>query len=588
MLFQAKLPLLGANLTAQRAEIAAEWEPQGARLQTLTIAGREVSLLATPDNRLRSFYATDGNFHLVTNSRALVERFVTLRDSRASLGDSVEFRSARTVLPGDRRDTLFAYFSAPFFQGWVSPQYQVELRRRLRAAAEIESVQLARLAAAAERQPADTIEDLVAGGFLPRGFGRRSDGSETVIAGSRVLDSLRGERGHFLPIPDVAIDGVTLRESQACVEQADFYSKNWRQMDPLLIGVKRFALDDRGLERIAIDAWMLPFAAEKYGWLTSVLGPPTRTRVAPAPGDLVTMQAVLKGGLLSPNVPPHHLFLGIQDNHPLTDLRPDSLLKTLMMVRTTPGYLGAWPKPGFLDLLPWGLGGGPPDVQGFSQLPLGIWRRQWADYSVVAFDPNLLANVTPQLRVEETEDAAQVRLHIGDLSNAKLQTLVNQLSYNRAWQASLGNTRLLHILTQQLQVPRNEALAVAEQLLDAKLRCTLDGDYTLNAIAEGADGWTSSRWNSTAASAMPDDYRAPLLDWFRGAEAGLTMPGDHLVLHATLDMQRKPAEQPAAPLPRFDLFGGFGTGLGRKQPAADTKPPRPAADNATKKPPREF
>ncbi|MCA9206000.1 MAG: hypothetical protein KDA59_23265, partial [Planctomycetales bacterium] len=87
--------------------------------------------------------------------------------------------------------------------GLVSPQYQIELTRRMKAEADIELLRLARLTARNEGSPAQSIDELVAGGFLPREFGRRPDGSGPIEAGDTILDSRRGARGSFLPIPDV-------------------------------------------------------------------------------------------------------------------------------------------------------------------------------------------------------------------------------------------------------------------------------------------------------------------------------------------------------------------------------------------------
>ena len=68
---------------------------------------------------------------------------------------------------------------------------------------------MARWAARAEKQPARTIADLIAAGALPKGFGRRPDGSTPIWKGDTVVDSLRGPRGSFLPVPDVPIRAVT-------------------------------------------------------------------------------------------------------------------------------------------------------------------------------------------------------------------------------------------------------------------------------------------------------------------------------------------------------------------------------------------
>lgn len=569
ILFQSRTPLFSVDINRQRAEAAEKEKDNGATLETVEIAGRDVSFLSTPDNRLRSFYVADGDYHLITTSRAIMERFleVSQGEGNGSLGANQDFRHARTVMPTSREDTIFVYLSSAFFQGLISPQYQVELSRRLRSVTEMELLQLAKLAARAENKSAESIEDLVQGYLLPEGFGKRADGSSLVDLGDRVIDSVRGARGSFLPIPDVPLRFVTRSESAKLASQATYYGDQWRQMDPLMAGIKRYALEGERMERIVIDAHVSPFGQEKYGWITSLLGPPTRVRISPAPGDIITAQAAVKGGLLSAQIPPHHLFLGVQDNVPLTDLQPTGFFKTLMVMRTTPGYMGAWPKPGFLDWLPFGLGGGPVDAYGYSRLPFGVWRRQWDAFSALSFDPKLLAHVTPHLVPEEAENDAQIRIYVGDLSTAKLQTWVNMMTYGRSYQASLGNAKLLHALSQQLAVPREDALTEAERLLDAKLVCSVGGEYKLDQQPGSVGLWKSTNWPDSGRA--PDDYRARLLEWFRGMDAELSVYDDQMVLHTVVDMQRKPTEKPKVELPffNFNLFGG-----GKKTPPKKSSP----------------
>ena len=90
-------------------------------------------------------------------------------------------------------------------------------------------------------------------------------------------------------------------------------------------------------------------------------------------------------------------------------------------------------------------------------------------------------------------------------------------------------------------------------LLDTRLVCTLGGRYELDNQA-GRTVWQSTAI-AEAGGAMPDDYQAPLLDWFRGATVDLTKRADRLDLHAEVDMQRKKVE-PGFKLPSFNLFGG--------------------------------
>ncbi len=555
LLFHARDPLLGQDLLRQRATALREQQAAGATEESVEIEGREVSFLSTPDNRLRSFYAVDGDFHLVTTSRAMVARFLQVGSGpgNRSLGESVEFQHARSLMPISREDTIFVYFSAPFFQGLVSPQYQVESQRRLRAASDLDSLRLAHWAARHEGGSAASIEDLIRGDFLPADFGRRPDGSQPVERNGEWGDSLRGTQGTFTPVPDVEITQITDAEARRWTEQAAFYEESWQRLDPLMVGIRRFALEGQDQERVVIDAHISPFGEEKYGWITSMVGPATAVQVQPAPGDVITAQAVVSGGRWMPFIPTHHLFLGIQDHEPLASRPRDGLFGALALVATTPGYLGSWPRSGFLDRLPLGLGGGPPDARGYSRLPLGIYRRQWEDFSALAFDWRLLEQVTPGLGVEEAEDQAQLRVDVGDLSQAALRRWVNLVTFERAEQASRGNTHLLHAMSQQLGVPLEEAREAAEQLLNAQLICSLGGEYRLDERGH----WVSDAWPTVRAARPPAEYQAPLLEWFRGLNLQATMYPDRVILLADLDLQRKPAER-ARPLPLFDLFRGRG------------------------------
>src|SRR5262249_19627450 len=132
IMFQAKnTRILQNDLSQQRQRALDRAQDKGDLAETLTIGGREVSFYSTPDNRLRSFYVVDGDLHLVTTSRAMVEQFLGVSDGRGSLGNAAEFRYARQAMPTSRQDTVFVYFSSAFFQGLFSPHYQVELERRM-------------------------------------------------------------------------------------------------------------------------------------------------------------------------------------------------------------------------------------------------------------------------------------------------------------------------------------------------------------------------------------------------------------------------------------------------------------------------
>ena len=527
--------ILSASQQQQRMASMLAEKAQGATLETLSIEGHDVSFLSTPDNLVRSFYAVDGDFHLVTTSRKIVERFYAAGRGEGSLGDSGEFQHARVVFPLARNDMIFAFLSPSFFSGLVSPQYQIELGRRLQALADIELVQLANLAAASEGVDVKTIEELATAGYLPSGFGRNADGSGPIVEANRVIDSKRGARGTFTPVPDIELNGATVSEVAQYNERATYFGQQWRRFDPLMVAVKRTAEPNEANERLTVDANISPLAEEKYGWILSLLGPPVVQQIGRRDGDIISMQAHVTGGQASNLIPAHLLFLGVQDTPAAFDVNPKGIWQMLSILRSTPGYLGGWPKPGFLDWLPLRAGEVPPD--GFTRLLLDVWRWQGDGFSVLSFHRNVLETTVPHLRIEDADSPAQIRVRIGDLSQSQLQGGINTLYYQRARQTSAANVRLFHSLTQQLRVPPENALVTAEKILDTKLICPLGGTYEL-AMSQGRQTWTSTAWEAGAIGAMPPEYRAPLLQWFRGLNLDVTKSGDQLIVHSEIDMQK--------------------------------------------------
>ena len=54
------------------------------------------------------------------------------------------------MMPLENQYDIFVYLSSEFFRNLVSPKYQIELRRRLKAVAAIEIAEMASLTAFAE------------------------------------------------------------------------------------------------------------------------------------------------------------------------------------------------------------------------------------------------------------------------------------------------------------------------------------------------------------------------------------------------------------------------------------------------------
>ncbi len=302
VLFKAKNAfLLRTSLASDRSKLARE--DDAVTLKDIKIAGRPISFLSSSDNQVRSFMAEDGDFFLVTNSRTMVERFFEVSETGKSLATTPAFQLSRQLMPLEREDTIFAYFSPAMLRGLVAPEYLIELRRRLHAKSDVAMVHLARLAAKQEPtvDPQLGIEQLVEAGFLPKGFGRRPDGSGAITVGDDVMDTLRGARGTLLPIADVKIDAVTAEEAAWYRQIASQYSLRFPTIDPIMVGVQRQTLEEApGVERITIHAEVAPWGPEKYGKIAQQLGPPTRVAMEFAPDDIVAVQAHVESPQLGP------------------------------------------------------------------------------------------------------------------------------------------------------------------------------------------------------------------------------------------------------------------------------------------------
>ena len=535
----ANMMLLQTATNADRAKVANS--DQEVKLKNIKIGDRDVSLLSTADHRIRSFLVVDGQYMLVANSRSIVERFLEVGKSGESLAATDSFRLARGLMPLQRDDTIFAYFSPQMLQGLVSPEYLIELRRRLYAKADITMVHLARRAAALElgaNGPNDAlgIDQLAQAGFLPQSFGARADGSGTFTVGTAVVDTLRGARGSFLPIADVDVETVTAEESAWYETVARDYGGRFPNLDPIMVGVRRDVVEDQpGRERVTVHAQIAPWDPGKYGTIAEQLGPPTTTVMTFPPDDIVTVQAHVASALLGP---PTHLFVGIKDSLPPKPEDFDGILGTYFSLRQIPGYLGAWPQPGALDRLPLGLGRGQPAGPGMMRLIGGVYRFTDGQFSVVSFQPDILQASLQHLAAGEATDSAQVRVHVGDLNGSLLHDWVNALLYERTRETSLGGANYLSMLSNQLRIEPDAVMAAAKEILAAKMQCTLGGSYQPSKTLPGR--WVSTAWGSEIPpETPPPGYVAPLMSWFRGADAALTQYDDRVVADMVVEMARK-------------------------------------------------
>jgi hypothetical protein len=541
---------LAARIEKRRENFAAE---NKLNISILEIAGQRVSFMGSPDNRFRSFHVISGDTHLFTNSRTIAESFLKCSEEKSSLAETPEFRYLRTQMPLEREDTIFVYFSTEFFRKLLEPAYQIELYRRGQAITEMQVTQLARIAAANEGFPNAPLEFLIGNRFLPPVFATRPQGSAIEVVDGVWLDRERGQRGFFMPIADTQIDRISQSERDWYVERAKFFVENVRQLDPMVAAIQRFQQNDK-IERIVFDARLAPFGQEKYGWLTSSLGPPMEFEVKGNENELIRLQLSVKGGVWNRNVPKHQLFAAIQGDEQLNlNLTPESFFDSWKTLKEIPGYLGAWPRPGTLDWMP--KLGGPPDAEGFTYSRLlDLWRLQFGDFSVLSFEKDRLEGLRGKLKVVASERPAQMRVSVGDFGQSQLNGWANVVNYRRAWETSIANAQLLNLISEQFHIQTEDSLAFAEQLLDVQLTCALGGKYQLQEIP-GRKIWVSTAWPDFSQPQIPSTYSAPFLNWFRGLEAELMEVGNQYSLHGYLDLERSAST--GASLPSIDLFKGL-------------------------------
>ncbi|HVJ69574.1 MAG TPA: hypothetical protein VM510_16475, partial [Caulifigura sp.] len=520
--------ILAAAIQAQRAAALAGG---GVTEQKLDFQGKPVSLLTSAGNVVRSYYVADGEYHFVTNSSTLARRFVETGSGKGRLSDLAEFQYARTKHPIGGGNPILAYLSDPFIRQMVSPACRVEMTRRMRAEADVELVSLARLAAIGEQAPHDSVDDLVAGGFLPAKFGKRPDDTLPLIVDGNVVDSLRGARRTFLPVADVLVPGVTKSEAEAYEKFSQAYQALYRRMDPVSIAITREPVGaDR--EKIVLDLSITPFTRQNLGALANFLPPASHQQVATGSDVLVMLEVGTKSrlfaGLVESDVP-WTMSNGQVEAASTYRARPPVFIGEYGVgFRQMVGLRGDKSKDGYFS----NPEADDPAKNGRFGLDYG---REWGDWWAASLNGATLPQVTPALSITDGARPAQIRLRIGDLGASKAGSFLRAAQYARERETSRGNARLLDSFTEQLGVPDNEARAAARSVLGADVVCPLGGEYR----REPPDyqfsthqPWYSTAWpaakepwrdepfferlSASRLNAPPADYRPRLLDWFKG------------------------------------------------------------------------
>lgn len=516
-----------------------------------TIAGHEVSLLSTSDQQVRSFYAVDGNFHLVTTSRTLVRRFFEAGAGNEPLAQEQEFLYARSKTPHDRPDNVFLYFSDKFFRQFVGPHFRIEMTRRMQADADLELAELAKMAARMEMSRETSLSESIKQGFLPANFLQRPDGTSTQEVSTGFKDSLRGARRTFVPIADVEVPAATATEVKAYAEFARYYRNLYTRMDPVVISISRSTVA-KNVERIVGDISITPYTQQNLGMLRNLLAPATKAELVPVAGDLIYIDANIKTHFLATGGEPTTVRAALRDRTPPSIVIVGGKVQTeaVSFPNNTPVYFVASPGRSFMQIAGIREHAQDADNEGFWQTTFQLGPKLWCllkneTLSVSPFK-EILKDVTPQLKFAEAVRPAQVRVRVAELASSQFAPYFRAYDYLQMRTASEANTRFFESLSQQLRVPDQEVRKSAELILDALPRCPLGGQYRLEKNHGTTDfSWRSTSWPEGSRSlrdvnAIPANFRSELLNWFGGLTIEATLDLQTLTTHFELDLKQSP------------------------------------------------
>ncbi len=537
VLFEAKNSFLLSTSLSQQQSATARQVP-GAKLEKLEIDGHKVNYLSSPDGRLRSYYTSDGQYHLIATSRIMIERFFQAGAGEGSLAAAPDFLAARQAFPVARDDIAFVHLSQAFLANLTGAPYRIELDRRLRSLETYNAMKLARLAAQQEGLPGDTEAELVAGSFLPEGFTNRADGAEWQSDDEgNGYETERGYPGRFVPIADHLPTSCSPTERRRYEQFVTEVQSEAGSLVPLTATLHRDELA-KGLDRITVDVQLQRYSATNLASWAKKLGPPSPVRLAPISGDVVSAELVLDGAL--GGGVPFHVFGGIRDGHVPLVIRDGNLQAATAIFDAVQGYVGAWPKPQFLQRL-LGRPRGPYDADGYCRTAglFDLWIRRADDFMLFSFKRQVLVEVGSQLAMVQAQRPAQAWFTLQDLVGTQYEQVATALAYARSRATSASGSRFMNSLIEQLHVKKSDARQIADELAGGEFVCPLGGDYLLLEVPGGIQAWTSTAAapnNQFLLTEIPDDYKFPMLEWFRGLTADLSRGNDTLNLSLVVDI----------------------------------------------------
>lgn len=566
----------------------------------IQIDGNEVTLYETADKSIRSFLVSSDNCYLVTNSRHLVELFLACKAGQ-SLATLPEFRYARWEIPVSRELTSFLYLSDPFFRHVTSPATRTEASRRRLAATELRQLKLARHIAAAEGLAVSSIADLIRHRLLPEKFGKRSDGSSPLwTSDGRMVDSLRGTPGTFVPIADVTVSKITRFERDAYQQFTWDYLREWKAMDPVILAVHRRPTTDPNDEQVDLDIKVTPYAQNAYGFLARNLAPASRQQVSPPIDDILTLTARLQGSTT------HDICVGLQDLEIPFHVENGSLIRDGVLKHKTfaehRSYAAVTPAGigGLMLLREFTSGLQSRELDHTSQPPLTRANDQASSRSRVnVLDPRILLlgdfqfrafmltvaalphidqsikamnvktvnqwtlfaqdseirqQLGENLHLTVADMSSQIQFQVRDVNQSKVGPYLHAYSWETGRRVSGENSAWLHRLAQTLRLDLPETRQSIETILGGELCCRLGGTYELR--HEGSmSQLVSTAWGRSSRFdevSIPPSYRLPFLAWLRGLKLQFWLSPTTLTNHVELHVDPTTVIQPI----HADQYGG--------------------------------
>ncbi|MBL8810679.1 MAG: protein kinase [Planctomycetaceae bacterium] len=564
VLFEAKSAgRLGEILEEERAKVA--------RLKNLTettvqIEGRSVRLLTTNHFEIRSWYVVKDGYHLITNSKALVQRFLQTSQS-SSLGALAEYRYARSKMDTDGKCVSWLYLPDPFFRNITSPKYRVELHRRRRAADDLIALQLARMACEAETGAVMGVPELIQNGFLPLDFGTRPDNSSATVSDGIVCDSHRGVHGTFLPIADMPVVTCTSYERNAYEAFRDAYTKEWRTMDPVLLSFYRRP-PEGDIERIVLNIRITPYAQQEYEFLRRHLASaPDQKKIVVREKELMGVSASLRGqhGFQA------HAHAGLKDEEIPYEIYQGSIRRTgrnksrsfassnSYALITDKTDAGAFLLPDFVHCLKTReslMDEKPPETlleqMLFAVIPYrdivrsGIesYRRTSSRGCALAADKEIGHAVLDDFSFEKADRPAHLFMHMKDVSQSIVFPYIRAWTYSSSRKVSGADVASLNRTADLLQMEPNAVRIRIEEAIQGRLVCPAGGQYEPVAATNRPPFLRSSMWLKPSVfdeSTVPENYSFPFFDWLHGFQMETQL--NAVTLESRLELRVKASDE---------------------------------------------